>query len=218
MMVTPTMVPPSFALTRRQNGEPMSKPETQPPRVLILGRSQAVLADAVALLRQRGYAADASNRFDDVLPELDARHMDLVVFGGQVPGDTKAQLKRDISTLNDEVIFIDGLAGIPGLIARQVEGAFAARHRDLDDPPSYDADARTIRLRLEQPHAVTVTAWWQTSFIPPDPRSDSLVVLENRLSAGDHSIPLPEVVPDKAAFATVELDGAVYAFSVAAQP
>jgi hypothetical protein len=33
-----------------------------------------------------------------------------------------------------------------------------------------------------------VTARWQTSFVPPDPKSDSLVLLDERLAAGQHAI------------------------------
>ena len=38
-------------------------------RVLLVGRSPAVLADTVRLLHDRGFAAEATNRFDDVLAE-----------------------------------------------------------------------------------------------------------------------------------------------------
>jgi hypothetical protein len=59
-----------------------------------------------------------------------------------------------------------------------------------------------------------VTLWWQTSFVPPDPKSDSLVLLDERLAPGDHAILVPDHVPPKAAFATVQID-AIYAFSIA---
>ena len=62
---------------------------------------------------------------------------------------------------------------------------------------------------------VKVTVWWQTSFVPPDPKSDSLVLLANQLAGGDHAIPVPDHVPPKAAFAAVQIDAATYAFSIA---
>src|SRR5689334_24718096 len=52
-------------------------------RVLLVGRSPAVLADTVRLLHDRGFTVEATNRFDDVLAEFDVRQLDLVVFGGQ---------------------------------------------------------------------------------------------------------------------------------------
>jgi hypothetical protein len=60
-----------------------------------------------------------------------------------------------------------------------------------------------------------VTVWWQTAFVPPDPKSDSLLLLHDTLAGGDHAIPVPDQVPPKAAFATVEIDPAIYAFSIA---
>ena len=184
-------------------------------RVLIVGKSRAVLASTVSLLHDRGYTADATNRFDDVIAEFDLRGVDLVVFGGQVPEERRAALQRDIVRLNEGVIFVQGLAGIPGLIVRQVEGAFAARVQHRESPPSYHADVRTISLSLRQSRDVTVIGWWQTSFVPPDPLSDSLIIIDKRLPEGEHSIPLPDVVPQTASFVTVQVDDAIWAFSVA---
>jgi hypothetical protein len=36
----------------------------------------------------------------------------------------------EIGAINPRVIFVDGLAGIPGLIVNQVQGAFAAHDQD----------------------------------------------------------------------------------------
>jgi hypothetical protein len=70
---------------------------------------------------------------------------------------------------------------------------------------------------LTGPADVKVTIWWQTAFVPPDPRSDSLLLLDDRLPAGDHAFRLPDLVPRTAAFATVKIRAAVYAFSIAAE-
>ena len=184
----------------------------------MIGKSQAVLAGVVVLLRDRGYTADSTSRFEGVTDQFDVRHVDLVVFGGQVLEHEREEIKREIAGLNDHVIFEQGLAGIPGLIVRQVEGTFAGTHPYPETAPSYDANERTINLSLGHSRAVTVIAWWQTSFIPPDPQSDSLVLLDQQLAAGSHSIPLPELVPSEAAFATVQIGAAIYAFSVAQDP
>jgi hypothetical protein len=62
-----------------------------------------------------------------------------------------------------------------------------------------------------------VTVWWQTTFMPPDPKSDSLLLLDERLGGGEHAIRVPDLVPPRAAFATVQIDAAVYAFSIATE-
>ena len=71
-----------------------------------------------------------------------------------------------------------------------------------------------------------MTAWWWTSIIPPDPQSDSLVLLEGRLAGGQHTIPVPGHIPPQAAtpsgprpaawFATVQAGAGIDAFSIAA--
>jgi len=185
--------------------------------VLLLGKSQRVLADSVAGLRDLGYRAEGTNDFVDVTGRFDVRALDLIVFGGRVPQDRKAELTDEIRAINPQVIFVQGLAGIPGLIINQIQGAFGSGHEDPARAPAFGSDERSIRLTLAGPADVKVTAWWQTSFVPPDPKSDSLVLLDDRLPGGDHTVPLPAHVPPKAAFATVKIDAAVYAFSVATE-
>jgi hypothetical protein len=185
--------------------------------VLLIGRSQLVLDDAVAGLRDLGYRAEATNDFADITRRFDARKLDLIVFGGQVPSDRKAELAAGIAAINPQIIFVQGLAGIPGLIISQVQGAFASDHQDPTGAPAYAPGERSIRLTLASPANVKVTAWWQTAFVPPNPKSDSLVLLDDRLAGGDYTIPLPDHIPLKAAFATVKIDAAIYAFSVATE-
>jgi hypothetical protein len=186
-------------------------------RVLLIGKSQLVLDESVAGLRGLGYKAEATNDFADITGRFDVKEIDLVVFGGQVPADRKAELREEIGTINPGVIFVQGLAGIPGLIVNQVQGAFMANHQDPTRAPTYTPDDRSIRLTLANPADVNVTVWWQTSFVPPDPKSDSLLLLDDQLAAGDYAIPVPGHVPPKAAFATVQVDGAIYAFSIATE-
>ena len=61
---------------------------------------------------------------------------------------------------------------------------------------------------------MTVTAWWPALVVPPDPKSDSLVLIDGQLIDGEVAIGLPDVVP-QTAFVSVRLDDTVYAFSVA---
>jgi hypothetical protein len=183
--------------------------------VLLIGKSQLVLDDSIAGLRDLGFQAEATNDFTRITDRFDTRNIDLVVFGGQVPPDRKAELTQQISTINPHVIIVQGLAGIPGLIVNQVRGAFTANQQDPTRAPTYTPGDRSIRLALADPADVKVTVWWQTSFVPPDPRSDSLLLLDDRLAGGEHAIPIPAQVPPKAAFATVQVDTAIYAFSIA---
>ena len=182
---------------------------------LLIGKSQLVLDESVAGLRDLGYTAEATTDFSDITGRFDVKEIDLVVFGGQVPPDRKAELRDEIGAINPEVIFVQGLAGIPGLIVNQVQGAFTANHQDPARAPTYTPDDRSIRLTLADPADVKVTLWWQTAFVPPDPKSDSLLLLDDELAGGDHAIPVPDHVPPKAAFATVEIDAAIYAFRLA---
>jgi hypothetical protein len=185
--------------------------------VLILGRSQLVIDDAIAGLRDLGYTAQATNDFADITGRYDVEHIDMVVFGGQVPPSREAELKQQIRTIKPQSIFVQGLAGIPGLIVNLVQGAFTAEHRDPTHAPTYTPDERTIRLTLAEPRDVKVTLWWTTAMVPPDPKSDSLVVLDDRVAAGDHTIPIPDHIPPKRAFATVQVDAAIYNFSIATE-
>ena len=73
-----------------------------------------------------------------------------------------------------------------------------------------------------------MTVWWRTSIIPPDPKSDWLVLLDSRLASGHYTIPVPDHVflppsrppnspnPPLAVFASVQVNGAIYNFSTTA--
>jgi hypothetical protein len=185
--------------------------------VLLIGKSQLVLDDSVADLRALGYKSEATNDFSDITGRFDVKEIDLVVFGGQVPPDRKAELREEIGAINPGVIFVQGLAGIPGLIIDQVQGAFTANQQDPSRAPTYTTDDRSVRLTLADPADVKVTVWWQTAFVPPDPKSDSLLLLGDELAGGDHAIPVPDRVPAKAAFATLQIDAAIYTFSIATE-
>jgi hypothetical protein len=183
-------------------------------RVLVIGRSPGVILDAADLLRGKGFHADATNQFDDVLTDYDTARLDVVVFGGMVPPATKEHLSDGISRVNADVTFVQGLAGIAGLIAAQVEGVSSTGTDDV----AYDAATRTVRLTLHHPAPVLVDALWATSFRPPEPTSTSLHLLDSWLEAGDHVVPLPSEVPPVASFVTVSVGGAVSVFTVGALP
>jgi len=188
-----------------------TSPTTEHRRVLVVGRSPSVLENAVEALRADGYDADATNQFATVLDDYDARAVDVLVFGGMVPADAKEQLRRDVTALNPAVTVVQGLAGIAGLIAAQVRAATSPDALTA----SYDPDSRTVSLTLEAPADVVVEAWWAVSMTPPEPTSASLRVLDARLEAGAHTVPLPDDVPSVASFAAVTVGSSTAVSSTA---
>ena len=203
--------------------------DTPQRSVLLIGASQRILGDTVAALRDIGYIAQGTNDFvSDITGQFDVTHIDLISLGGQVPPGRKAELREQIGAINPRVIVLNSLAGIPGLIASQVQEAFTADRQDPAHAPAYTPGDRSIRLILADPAAVKATVWWRTSIIPPDSKSDSLVLLDDRLPGGHHTIPVPDHVfmpprrspnspnPPLAVFATVQVGAAIYNFSIAA--
>jgi hypothetical protein len=203
-------------LTLPIEAAPEARPES---RVLIIGRSENVLSETVQILRREGRAAGASNDFAGVMDLFDMTSVDIVVFGGMVPPDTKELLRKQISDRNPAIIFVQGLAGIAGLIAAQVR---ASRTGDARAPTglaaTYDPQARTVDLDLDKSEDVQVVAWWHTSFTPPEPRSTSLVLVDARLPAGQHAVALPDEVPAQASFVTVAAGDGAQALIVGPMP
>jgi hypothetical protein len=216
LLVAAEAAPHMYTPTRSQKGADMATNKPQ-RSVLLIGKSQLVLDEAVAGLRVLGHTAQATNDFDNVTARFDIKGIDLVVFGGQVPPDRKAELSEEIGAINPRAIFVQGLAGIPGLIVNQVESAFAPPDNDPSGVPTFTPQTRSIQVTLAGPADVKVTLWWQTSFVPPDPTSDSFLLLDDRLPAGDHALLVPDHVPPEAAFATVQVDAAIYSFSIATE-
>jgi len=185
--------------------------------VLVIGRSEKVLRETVDLLRRDGRAAGATNDFDHVLALFDAASLDIVVFGGMVPPATKETLRTDLGTVNPAIVFVQGLAGIPGLIAAQVRAAAApsGAHRP---PVEFDGDRRTVTLALDAPEEVRVVGFWGTAFVPPDPESTSAVLFHQTFGAGTHTVALPESFPAVASFIVVEVGTDVHPFAVGPMP
>ena len=128
----------------------------------------------------------------------------------------KQYLTEEISKVNGHVAFVQGLAGIAGLIAAQVEGVTSTAGDD--NGVAYDTTNRTVQLTLQEPAQVVVEAWWATSFTPPEPTSTSMRVIDSRFDSGEYLIPLPAEVPPVASFVTVSVGPAVRAFTVGAMP
>ena len=188
-------------------------------RVLVIGRSELVLSETVKILRRKGHAAGASNDFDHVLSLFDMAAVDVVVFGGMVPPETKEHLRQQIKGRHPEVVFVQGFAGIPGLIADQVQAALTAvNNAEVRPVATYATQTRTVALQLDRPENVQVVAWWGTSFVPPDPRSTSRVIIGAAFPAGQHTVTLPDEVPSQASFVTVTVGDAVQAFIAGPMP
>lgn len=182
----------------------------RPARILVVGRAETVLSELVTILREKGYRAGATNEFDRTLDLFDARQLDLVVFGGMVPPDTKEHLREQMSAQNPVVNFLQGYAGIPGLLAEQVEAALSRSTTAPAASVTYDARSRSVSVSLDRPQHVTVTTWWGTSFVPPEPKSTSQVILDEELPAGPHTVEIPDHVPAQASFVTVSAGPSIH--------
>jgi hypothetical protein len=185
---------------------------TATKNVLVVGRSESVLDTTVALLAERGYDARATRDFENITDQFDARDLDVVAFGGQVAPDKKEEIRAALARVNPDLEFLQGLAGIPGLIVDQVEAALAEEVVIPGQAPVYDPDERTIGLSLFTPLDVKVTAYWLTEMVPPDPKSDFVVLADGPLPAAEHRFGVPDVVELNAAFATVRAGGASWSF------
>src|SRR4051794_37121302 len=156
--------------------------------VLIAGRSPEVLDTALDLLTERGYDAHVTREFDDITSRFDANELDIVVFGGQVTPDQKAGMRSALAAVNPDLEFLQGLAGIPGLIVDQVDAAVAGETSLPGQAPVYDAAARTIKLVLFAPLQIKVTVYWITELVPPNPKSTSAVLTDAALTPGEHRV------------------------------
>jgi hypothetical protein len=186
-------------------------------RVLVVGRSPSVLEAVVELLRNSGHRADATNQFDRVLDDYDVGELDVLVFGGMVPPDTKEYLSTEIGRRNAGITMVQGLVGIPGVIAAQVD-AITRGNEPADLDVEYDEEERTIRVTLADAVRVTVEAFWMTSWTPPEPSSTSSMVFDGELAAGSHDLALPDRVPSEASFAVVTAGDEVRTLAVGPMP
>ena len=191
--------------------------DTSRPGVLLIGKSQVVVDEAVARLAEVGYDAWGTADFGPLAGRIELEGIDVLVLGRQVPRDRKAGLTDEVAAVNPEVIVVPSFRGIPGVIVNQVRGAL---HAELQDPraPVYRQGDRAIVLTVAATCDAKVTALWQDSAVGPDPRSDSHVLLDERLRAGEHVVFVPERVPPEHAFAAVQIGEAFYTVSIADEP
>jgi len=201
-----------------QTANPSGSQESTPTAsVLVIGRSEKVLKETVELLQNNGRAAGASNDFDNLLTQFDIASLNTVVFGGMVPPETKETLRTSLAAANPTITFVQGLAGIPGLIAEQVEAALVPSRRDPESV-QYKGDSRTVTISLHSAENVRVIGFWHTAFVPPDPESTSEIIFDATMDAGTHTMPLPASIPAAASFIVVHVGTDVHPFVVGAMP
>jgi hypothetical protein len=190
---------------------------TSTASVLVIGRSEKVLKETVDLLQNNGRAAGATNDFDNVLTLFDIGSLDIVVFGGMVPPEKKESLRSNLAAPNPTITFVQGLAGIPGLIAAQVEAALVPS-RQRPESIKYNGDSRTITISLQAAENVRVIGFWHTAFVPPDPESTSEIIFDGTIDAGTHTMPLPASIPTAASFIVVHIGTDVHPLVVGPMP
>ncbi|MFC5728097.1 MULTISPECIES: hypothetical protein [Nocardioides] len=177
-------------------------------RVLVVGRSAPVLVDVVAMLRDRGYGANASNQFDSLLDDYDVREVDLVIFGGMVPPEKKEDLSASILELNPRAGFLQGLGGIAPLLVAQVEEFFGGAAPGVE----YDAATRLVRVTLAEAAPVLIEGLW-AAFVP-EPVAQSVVTFDAMLEPGVHEIPIPSAVPLEGSYLAVRVGEGVSALRI----
>jgi hypothetical protein len=196
---------------------PAAQPSTKAQSVLVIGRSEKVLRETVDLLRAEGHRAGATNDFDHVLARFDATRLSTVLFGGMVPPQAKKRLRSALALANPAITFVQGYSGIPGLLAAQVQAAGAP-----SDPgggsATYDPARRALTITLRRHEHVRVVGFWGTAFVPPDPESTSLVILDETLQSGGHTLTLPSVIPESASFLAVHMGTDVHPLIVGPMP
>lgn len=182
-------------------------------RVLIVGRSERVLVDAVAMLRGRGFGANGTNQFERVLDDYDATEVDLVIFGGMVPAELKERLGAELRRLNPDVGIRQGLGGIAPLLVAQAEEFFSGGAPGIE----YDSDERACRLTLEQAAPVIVDGLW-AEYGPTGPSARSLRIHDGELGPGGHEITVPVQVPEEGSHLAVRIGSRVSAFPIGEVP
>lgn len=188
-----------------------------PESVLVIGRSEKVLRETVDLLRADGHLAAATNDFDGVLALFDAMQLTIVVFGGMVAPDTKEGLRGALAAANPRIAFVQGLAGIPGLLAAQVQAA-GAPSRVTPGSITYDPRDRTVTISLRTRERVRVVGFWGTAFVPPDPESTSQEIFAQTVEPGTHTVALPTIIPPSASFIVVHVGANVHPLVVGPMP
>jgi len=166
-------------------------------------------------LREKGYSVETTNDFADVPSRYNLQDFDLITMGGQVPAATKGAIMQAATAVQPAMRFVQGMAAIPGLVVDQIEGELHAERRKSEQVPQFEAPTRTLHVVLTDTARLTVTVWWQTTFVPPDPGSDSRLLCDETRPAGQYSFALPAEVPDEYSFATVYIDDAAYALKLA---
>lgn len=117
-------------------------------RVLVVGRSPSVLERVVEMLREAGYRADVTNQFGEVLDDYDAAGLDVLVFGGMVPPDTKQFLREEVGKRNASVTVVQGMVGIPGFLLLRLTPRLAAAGQRLSSTTRWSGPSGSSCRRI----------------------------------------------------------------------
>ncbi len=175
--------------------------------ILIIGRSPDALDGMRSMLEQKGHTVETTHDFDNIPDRYRLEDFDLITMGGKVSPETKEHIMTAATARKNTMQFVQGMAGIPGLVVDQIEGELAADLRDSAHAPTFQASTRTFTLSLPKPSRVL-------TFIPPNPGSDSHVLCNEILAAGTHTVSVPADIPMQSSFASIRVDDAVYCFNL----
>ena len=171
----------------------------------------------VTILRERGYAAGATSEID--------RTLDCSMSGSSTSSSSEEWCLRTPRNTSESrfrpesrATFVQGYAGIPGLVAEQVRPPSATAQSD----PAPQSHTTASPGRSASPSTRT-TGRHRHRLVghlvrPPGTESTSRVILDEELPTGAHTIAIPDEVPAQASFATVSIGPLVHAFIVGPMP
>jgi N-hydroxyarylamine O-acetyltransferase len=106
--------------------------KNNPPRILTIGVTEPVLETIMHELRLLGYSVHGTTNIAHASAEFDARHFDLITFGGGVAENTRARLKSAFRLQNPAVQLLDVYA--PTAVRSAIESVegYASKAVDLE--------------------------------------------------------------------------------------
>jgi N-hydroxyarylamine O-acetyltransferase len=120
-----------------------------PARVLVLGRSPAVLETVMQELAELGLQVEGSTEPERAAERFDARNFDLIAFGRGLIGPLSEALERQFGQQNPQVRLLDTFAP---LAVRQIVSALEGAGAE----PQIDLDAYCARIGYPGPRTPTL--------------------------------------------------------------
>lgn len=101
-------------------------------QVLLFGRSRKVLRKLSTALTEQGIGCTSDQEVAGALRHIAVRSFDLIAFGRGVSPSDKKRVRESALARNPQILFVDGLAPITGLLVYQVKTALLKRK--IPDP------------------------------------------------------------------------------------